>query len=91
VKGSEAQVKHRRRKQMSYRFFQNKECEYFPCHKINEKHKDDFSCLFCYCPLHHLKDCGGDFVLLENGCKDCTNCLLPHFHYDYVVQKLTKE
>ena len=73
---------------MSYRFFQNKECEYFPCHKIDEKQKTDFSCLFCYCPLYHLKDCGGDFKLLENGCKDCTNCLLPHFHYDYVVQKL---
>ena len=33
-----------------YKFFQNKKCEYFPCHKgIPE---EDFNCLFCYCPLY---------------------------------------
>ena len=34
----------------SYRFFQNKSCEYFPCHEI--KDSGDFNCLFCYCPLY---------------------------------------
>ena len=30
-------------------FFQNRPCEYFPCHKgIPE---EAFNCLFCYCPL----------------------------------------
>ena len=91
VNGSELQVQLIRRKHMSYRFFQNKECEYFPCHKMSDNQKKDFSCLFCYCPLYHRNDCGGDFVLLENGCKDCTNCLLPHFQYDYVVGKLKKD
>ena len=61
----------------NYEFFQNKECEYFPCHKgIAE---EDFNCLFCYCPLYALGDkCGGQFVYLENGIKDCSNCLRPH-------------
>ena len=32
-----------------YAFFQNRDCEYFPCHAT--KHPEDFNCLFCYCPL----------------------------------------
>lgn len=35
-----------------YNFFQNKECEYFPCHKGVKE--EDFNCLFCYCPLYTL-------------------------------------
>lgn len=43
-----------------YKFFQNKECEYFPCHKV--KNTENFNCLFCYCPLYALGDkCGGNF------------------------------
>ena len=48
-----------------YKFFQNKKCEYFPCHKgIPEA---DFNCLFCYCPLYTLgKSCGGNCEYLKN-------------------------
>ncbi len=69
---------------MRYKFFQNTECEFFPCHKT-----DKINCLFCFCPLYHL-DCGGDFTLTEKGIKDCSNCLLPHsdLGYDYIVDKL---
>ena len=43
-----------------FKFFQNKKCEYFPCHKT--KNEEDFNCLFCYCPLYALGDkCGGNF------------------------------
>lgn len=65
-----------------YAFFQNKECEYFPCHKgIRE---EDFNCLFCYCPLYMLgKDCGGNFQYGENGVKDCKNCTRPHIRDNY--------
>lgn len=76
---------------MSYRFFQNRECEYFPCHKITEGQKADFNCLFCFCPLYRIPQCGGNFTLLPNGKKDCTNCTLPHYNYDYVIDKLVKE
>ena len=43
-----------------YSYFQNKECEYFPCHA--GANPENFSCLFCYCPLYALGDrCGGAF------------------------------
>lgn len=34
----------------SYRFFQNRACEFFPCHAVEDVEK--FNCLFCYCPLY---------------------------------------
>ena len=35
-----------------YKFFQNRDCEYFPCHAGADP--ETFSCLFCYCPLYAL-------------------------------------
>lgn len=65
-----------------YDFFQNKECEYFPCHKGADP--ETFSCLFCYCPLYALGDrCGGNFRYTENGIKDCSACLRPHKRENY--------
>jgi Zn-finger protein len=52
---------------------------------------EDFNCLFCYCPLHHLADCGGSYVILPNGWKDCTSCTRPHFEYDYIQSKLNEK
>ncbi len=72
---------------MSYRYFQNRDCEYFPCH---EDDGTNFNCLFCYCPLYALGDkCGGNFRYLEGGIKDCSNCLLPHRaeSYDYIISR----
>ena len=66
----------------AYQFFQNRFCEYFPCHKgLEEK---DFNCLFCYCPLYALGDrCGGNFRYTDSGVKDCTNCNFPHRRENY--------
>ena len=66
----------------AYQFFQNRFCEYFPCHKgVEEK---DFNCLFCYCPLYALGDrCGGNFRYTDSGVKDCTNCSFPHRRENY--------
>lgn len=65
-----------------YDFFQNLECEFFPCHCGADP--TQFSCLFCYCPLYALGDrCGGDFTYTENGIKDCSNCLRPHKRENY--------
>lgn len=69
-----------------FSFFQNKKCEYFPCHQGADKEK--FSCLFCYCPLYVLgEECGGNPTYMESGIKDCTNCILPHNpdNYGYVI------
>ena len=53
-------------------FFQNTECEYFPCHKGIAA--EDFNCLFCYCPLYALgKKCGGNCVYTEKGVKSCVS------------------
>lgn len=75
---------------MSYKFFQNKECEYFPCHKTDKV--DDFNCLFCFCPLYNQHDhCGGNFRILPSGIKDCSGCNFPHKreNYDEVISKLS--
>lgn len=66
----------------NYEFFQNTQCEYFPCHKTNDP--QNFSCLFCYCPLYALgSQCGGNFTYTENGIKDCSACLRPHKRENY--------
>ena len=75
-----------------YAFFQNRECEYFPCHSgVDET---DFNCLFCYCPLYALgENCGGNFHYLENGVKDCSECMVPHVKgkgYDHVMIKFSE-
>lgn len=65
-----------------YSYFQNRECEYFPCHKGADP--ENFSCLFCYCPLYALGDrCGGSFRYNEKGLKDCTGCQFPHNRENY--------
>ena len=72
-----------------YKFFQNKDCEYFPCHK--SANEESFNCLFCFCPLYALGDkCGGNFTYTESGIKDCSACLRPHRkeNYDDVCTKL---
>ncbi len=71
-------------------YFANRDCKYFPCHQTN---REDFNCLFCYCPLYALGDqCGGNFVYMENGIKDCSNCLIPHSEggYEYVLSRFQK-
>lgn len=71
-----------------YSFFQNRECEYFPCHRTEDP--DNFNCLFCYCPLYPLgKKCGGNCSYLPNGYKDCSACLIPHRreNYGYIVDR----
>lgn len=69
----------------SYKFFQNKDCEFFPCHKT--KDESNFNCLFCYCPLYQC-ECKGQCTTLENGVKDCSNCTIPHHNYDYIINRL---
>ena len=73
----ENQVKH-------YQFFQNRECEYFPCHAgVAEA---DFNCLFCYCPLYALGEgCGGDYSYTDKGVKSCVGCAFPHRRENYAA------
>ena len=75
----------------NYDFFQNRECEYFPCHP--DADAESFNCLFCYCPLYALGDkCGGAFTYTEQGIKDCSGCLIPHRaeNYDRIMEKMAQ-
>ncbi len=72
-----------------YKYVQNRQCEYFPCHAGADP--EQFSCLFCYCPLYALRDsCGGSFTYTAEGIKDCSGCLRPHRpeNYDQILSKM---
>lgn len=84
----------------SSRFFENRDCRYFPCHKNQEP----FNCLFCYCPFYLKEKCPGNPAWLKvkkrpaagdapeapatagyKIIKDCTNCTFPHRPESYDV------
>ena len=72
----------------SSRFFANKDCEYYPCHKCSV----DINCLFCYCPLYEY-DCPGNYKYVEvkgKKVKSCMDCVFPHVaeNYDKVIEIL---
>lgn len=73
----------------SERYFENRECPYYPCHEGAEH----MNCLFCFCPLYHREDCPGNPKYVEYGGKMekiCTNCTFPHQpdNYDKVMEYL---
>ena len=75
----------------SYRFFENKGCQYYPCHKGI----DHQNCLFCYCPLYSMEHCPGEYQYIEsNGkmIKECSGCTFPHKaeNYDLIMDFLSK-
>lgn len=76
----------------SSKFFANRSCEYYPCHKG----LDDLNCLFCYCPFYLWEHCPGNphWKPRDNGrrLKDCTACIYPHVadHYDDIMKRLAK-
>ena len=66
----------------NYKFLCNRDCEFFPCHKVSDP--DSFNCLFCYCPLYALGPaCGGSFTYTERGIKNCSGCAFPHRRENY--------
>lgn len=66
-----------------YSFYQNKDCEYFPCHEGIPV--EEFNCLFCYCPLYTLgEQCRGNYEYLNNGIKSCEHCTFPHLKENYM-------
>lgn len=68
-------------------FFTNSSCEYFPCHDLPPER---FNCMFCYCPLYGMADCGGTYRINEKGIKDCTDCTFVHerTNYPLIIRKL---
>ena len=67
-----------------YSYFQNRECEYFPCHA--GANPENFSCLFCYCPLYGMNPCPGSPEFIESHgrlIKSCAGCTFPHRAENY--------
>ena len=69
----------------SYRYFENRACQYYPCHAGTE----ELNCLFCYCPFYLRRDCPGEPAYIKSGeklVKDCSACIWPHQpeHYDAI-------
>ena len=74
----------------SHKFFCNRDCDYFPCHETETPER--FNCLFCFCPLYFLEDCGGDPVY-TGGIKDCSKCCRPHLpeKYEEIIERVKTE
>lgn len=74
----------------SYKFFENKDCKYYPCHKVD----GELNCLFCYCPFYLWEKCPGVNKFIEKAdgrrVKVCTDCVFPHNpdNYDRIVELL---
>lgn len=77
---------------MSSRYFENLDCEFYPCHSLER-----MNCLFCFCPLYRLEDCGGNpsYIMTVEGrkIKDCSDCVFPHIEENYarVIERLESE
>ena len=71
-----------------YKRFANTDCPFWPCHDLVQ-----VNCLFCFCPLYHLDDCGGTWTRTEKGIKDCSQCGLPHKPngWEVIVARLIAE
>ncbi len=72
-------------------FFENKECQYHPCHAGLK----ECNCLFCYCPLYARNPCPGNptYIHKDDGriIKRCTDCTFPHKKENYSrIMKLLK-
>ena len=74
----------------NYSFVTNISCEYLPCHQGIDK--EEFNCLFCFCPLYHIPGCPGTPKMLLNGVKDCSSCVFPHVasNYTHILSFLRK-
>lgn len=74
----------------SSRFFENRACVYYPCHKEIEH----MNCMFCYCPFYLREHCPGKPEYWERDGKTikvCTNCTFPHQpeNYDIIMKMLS--
>ena len=73
----------------SFKYFENRDCKYYPCHEGIEH----MNCLFCYCPLYLMDDCPGSPKYIEKDgkiIKSCIDCTFPHEsdNYTQIIKKL---
>ena len=65
------------RQKASFQYFENRDCKYYPCHKMDIS---GFNCLFCYCPMY-FAICPGtpEYIEIKGvTAKNCVDCEYPH-------------
>lgn len=87
LEGKNEKKKHKQ----SYKFFENRECKFYPCHS----QIDEMNCMFCYCPMYTIPNCPGTpkyFMNKKKRIKDCSACTFPHVpeNYDKIMNVLRK-
>ncbi len=72
-----------------YDFFQNRLCEYYPCHPVQTP-RPSAACFATVRSTPWVTGCGGNFHYTPNGIKDCTHCLRPHIRENYskILEKM---
>lgn len=65
--------------------YKSKDSICYKCHKTDGV----LNCIFCYCPLYDDFDCGGNYIILNNGLKDCSACLKPH-EEEFIQKQLSR-
>jgi Zn-finger protein len=80
--GSKRTRNNAQRLKASSHYFENRDCEYYPCHKIET---EGFNCLFCFCPLYFAICPGTPHYEEQNRVmfKTCTECEYPHRPENY--------
>ena len=77
----------------SYKYFENHDCKYYPCHEMPEG--EGVNCLFCYCPLYGLENCPGNHSYVEKKgkmIKTCVKCTFPHEEKNFdIITKLIRD
>ena len=76
----------------SSRYFENRACEYYPCHSGMEH----MNCLFCYCPFYFIDNCPGSPIFKQKKdaiIKSCIDCSFPHdpANFDEIRERIGKE
>lgn len=73
----------------SVRYFENRNCEYYPCHTTEGP---GFNCLFCFCPMYFALCPGTPRYIEKNRIlfKSCADCEYPHRpeNYDTIMDFL---
>lgn len=66
----------------SYKFFANRSCKFFPCHKGLY----DLNCIWCYCPIFQYRETNA----ICQVCGPCEQCTFPHRpkNYDKMIKML---
>ena len=65
----------------NYKFFQHKDCEFFPCTRLINRRISTACSAIVLCMRSATN--AWNFQYTDTGFKDCTNCMFPHVRSNY--------